>query len=255
MFNLGLSGKVAIVTGAGSGVGEVASMILADEGANVVLADLVGERVERVARKIEDEGGNAFPFEVDISDHKRVQELFQTTHKKYGRVDILAAIAAIGDIGKIEEVTDEKLERVIAVNLKGTFYCVQEAVKIMKKQGAGKIVTVSSDTAKKGGSRPGGAGSHYAASKAGIIALMKTVAIELRGYEDININCICPGPLDTPAHYDMKEEHRREITKEILKGRFGKPEEVANVIVFLVSDLSKFIYGETINVDGGVVRE
>ena len=255
MADLMLNGKVAIVTGAGSGIGEAISIVLANEGVKVILADLVEEKSEKVAEKIKNLGGEAYPIKVDVSDHSMVKGLFDSALKKYRRVDILVTAAGISARGRVEEITDESWEKTIAINLTGTFFCVQEAVKIMKKQGEGKIVTISSDTAKRGGGRSGGAGSSYAASKAGVIALTKTVAIELRDYPDIYLNCICPGPTDTPMHKNMTLEERQKIIKEIPKGRYARPEEIANAVLFLVSELSTFVYAETLNVDGGVIRE
>jgi len=255
MVDLMLSGKVAIVTGAGSGIGKATSVILANEGVKVVLGDLIGENIKKVAEEVRKLGGEAYPIKVDIINHSMVKDLFDLAVKKYGRVDILVNAAGICGNGRIEEITDKSLEKIIAVNLKGAFFCIQEAVKIMKKQGKGKIVAISSDTAKRGAGRPGGAGSRYAASKAGVLALAKTVALELRDYPNIYINCICPGPTDTPIHKNMTIEDRNKIIKEIPKGRFAKPEELANAVLFLVSELSTFVYAETLNVDGGVIRE
>lgn len=140
----------------------------------------------------------------------------------------------------------------LAVNLKGTFLCVQRAVMGMSGSGGGRIVTIASDTGKRGGGRI--ATSHYAASKGGVIAFTRSVARELAG-GSVRINCICPGPTDTPMHAPLSPELREQVARNIPLGRFARPEEIAAAIVFLVSDAASYIYGETLNVDGGVLMD
>ena len=256
MADLKIRGKVAIVTGGASGIGEAISLSLGKEGAKVVVADLNEENAKKTVKKIQSFGGEAYPAKVDVSNRNMVKNLFESIVNKYERVDILVTAAAINEGGKVEDVSQDSWERVISVNLTGTFFCIQEAVRIMKKQGGkGKIVTIASDTAKRGGGRSGGGGSQYASSKGGVLVLTKTIAREMGSYSDFYINCVCPGPTDTPMHKNQTEEQHQAIIKEIPKGRFAKPEEIANAVLFLVSELSTFVYGASLNVDGGLIRE
>ena len=255
MHDLKLGGKIAVVTGGASGIGESVSFALAREGAKIVVADLSEENAGNVVNAIKDSGGEAYAVQVDVSSRASVKKLFEAVVEKYGTVDILVTAAGIAVSVKFEDVTEEDWQKILGVNLIGTFFCIQEAVAIMKQHdGNGKIVTISSDTGKRGG-RGGGGGVPYAASKGGVLALTRTISREMAVYPDFSINCVCPGPTDTPMHKNKTTEHRQTVSKEIPKGRFAKSEEIANGVLFLVSDLSTFVYGETLNVDGGLLRD
>ena len=255
MFDLKISGKIAVVTGGASGIGEAVSLALARSGAKVVIADLSEENAQRVAKSIAAFGGEACAVYTDVSDRESVRSLFKVVADRYERVDILVTAAGIALGAKLEDVTEEIWNKTLGVNLLGTFFCIQDAIALMKKHdGKGKIVTISSDTGKRGG-RGGGGGAHYAASKGAVLALTRSISREMAVYPDFSINCVCPGPTETPLHKNKTQEHRQTVAKEIPKGRFAKPEEVANGVLFLVSELSTFVYGETLNVDGGLLRD
>jgi 3-oxoacyl-[acyl-carrier protein] reductase len=187
----------------------------------------------------------------DITKSSDVKEMVLQVHKKFGRVDILVNNAGIIRRGTIETVTEEDWDRVIEVNLKGTFNCCKAVAGIMKQQAYGKIVNVSSIAGKMGDitSAPG-----YGPSKAGMDALTKTLARQLAQY-GINVNAVSPHAIETEMSTQWSEERRREIIASIPLGRLGKPEDVAEAVLFLVSDEASFITGEILDVNGGALMD
>ena len=168
-----------------------------------------------------------------------------------GRIDILVNNAGVMRPASVEDTTEEEWERIMNVNLKGTFICSKAVMEVMKKQKYGKIVNIASASGKIGGVATG---PHYSASKAGIICFTKTLARELAPY-GINVNCVAPGPIDTPMFQLFSKETRESIIKRIPLGRIGEPRDVAEAVLFLVSDAAKYITGETLDVNGGFLMD
>lgn len=251
-LQLSLDDRVAAVTGAGRGMGRAVARALAEAGARVAALDVDVESVARASEEIRAAGRLTLAIPVDVTSRASVHAAFDRIEESWGIPQILVTCAGIIGTTRLPALTEEEWDRVLAVNLKGTFLCVQRAVEGMSRSGEGRIVTIASDTGKRGGGRI--ATSHYAASKGGVIAFTRSVARELAG-GSIRINCICPGPTDTPMHAPLSPELREQVARGIPLGRFGRPEEIAAAVIFLVSDAASYIYGETLSVDGGVLMD
>jgi 3-oxoacyl-[acyl-carrier protein] reductase len=248
---MNLVNKVAIVTGAGRGIGKAIAIALAREGANIIAIDVDIQTAEKVAKEIKSLDRQALAIQVDVSDSKEVNRMVQSVLKKFKRVDILVNNAAIIKRGSIEDLTEEDWDRVMDVNLKGAFNCMKAVVGTMKKQRYGKIVNISSIAGKIGdlASAP-----CYGASKAGMTCLAKSLARELASY-NINVNVVAPHAIETDMSKEWSEEKRKSIIADIPLGRLGEPEDVAEAVVFLVSDKAKFITGEVLDVNGGCLMD
>ena len=248
---MNLVNKVAIVTGAGRGIGKAIAIALAREGANIIAIDVDIQTAEKVAKEIKSLGRKALAIQVDVSDSKEVNRMVKLVLKKFKRVDILVNNAAIIKRGSIEDLTEEDWDRVMDVNLKGAFNCMKEVVGTMKKQRYGKIVNISSIAGKIGdlASAP-----CYGASKAGMTCLAKSLARELASY-NINVNVVAPHAIETDMSKEWSEEKRKSIIADIPLGRMGEPEDIAEAVVFLVSDKAKFITGEVLDVNGGCLMD
>ena len=246
-----LRDRVAIITGAGRGIGRAISLTLAREGAKVCLVDIDTERLEAVQAEISGSGREALTLLCDITKMSQVTEMMGWIKETLGRVDILVNNAGIIRRGTIETVTEEDWDRVIEVNLKGTFNCCRAVVDMMKQQGYGKIVNVSSIAGKLGDitSAPG-----YGPSKAGVDALTKTLARQLAQY-GVNVNGVAPHAIETEMSAQWSEERRKEIIASIPLHRLGKPEDVAEAVLFLASDEASFITGEILDVNGGALMD
>ena len=248
---MNLVNKVAIVTGAGRGIGKAIAIALAREGANIIAIDVDIQTAEKVAKEIKSLDRQALAIQVDVSDSKEVNRMVQSVLKKFKRVDILVNNAAIIRRGSIEDLTEEDWNRVMDVNLKGAFNCAKAVVGTMKKQRYGKIVNISSIAGKIGdlASAP-----CYGASKAGMTCLAKSLARELASY-NINVNVVAPHAIETDMSKEWSEEKRKNIITNIPLGRMGKPEDIAEAVAFLVSDKAKFITGEVLDVNGGYLMD
>ena len=248
---MNLVNKVAIVTGAGRGIGKAIAIALAREGANIIAIDVDIQTAEEVAKEIKSLDRQALAIRVDVSYSKEVNRMVQSVLKKFKRVDILVNNAAIIKRGSIEDLTEEDWDRVMDVNLKGAFNCAKAVVGTMKKQRYGKIVNISSIAGKIGdlASAP-----CYGASKAGMTCLAKSLARELASY-GINANVVAPHAIETDMSKEWSEEKRKSIIADIPLGRLGEPEDVAEAVVFLVSDKAKFITGEVLDVNGGCLMD
>jgi len=246
-----LKDRVAIVTGAARGIGKAIALTLLREGGKLAIIDSDRERLEILKKEFEKENKEVIVIPCDITKSSDVKEMVVQVHKKFGRIDILVNNAGIIRRGTIETVTEEDWDRVIEVNLKGTFNCCKAVVEIMKQQGYGKIVNISSIAGKVGDitSAPG-----YGSSKAGIDALTKTLARQLAQY-GINVNAVSPHAIETEMSAQWSEERRKEIIASIPLGRLGKPEDVAEAVLFLVSDEASFITGEILDVNGGALMD
>ncbi|MFC1905046.1 SDR family NAD(P)-dependent oxidoreductase [Chloroflexota bacterium] len=247
-----LSSKVAIVTGSGHGIGREIATVFAREGASVFVNDIDAEAISRVVDEIKDEGGTAYPIKANVADKTEVQKLCETVTEKCGGIHILVNNAMIRRNASLLEVSEEDWDVVLSVGLKGVFFCIQAAAKYMIPQHYGKIINISS-LAALGACGPNH--SIYAAVKAGVIALTKVAALTL-GPQDINVNCIAPGVIDTPQHYARRgkegaEKFFEEKKRAIVLGRVGTPEDIANLALFLASDDANYITGQVIACEGG----
>ncbi len=249
-----LQGKVAIVTGGSRGIGSAVAKTLAREGAKVVVNYVrAAAEASRVVEEIRKTGGSAVPVMADVSERDQAQRLVDETVKKFGRVDILVNNAGIRSEGTVLDTTEEDWDRTMNVNLKGPFNCMQTAGRVMAKQRYGKIVNVSSISGL--GGAPGGELA-YCASKAGLINMTMVASLDLGQY-GINVNCVAPGwtLTDMVLQAAGSQKRLREINKVkagmASMGRVGEPQDIANVVLFLVSDESSFITGQVIVADGG----
>jgi sorbitol-6-phosphate 2-dehydrogenase len=256
---MSLTNKVAIVTGAGQGLGEAIAIRLAQEGCKVTIADINLPSVEIVAQRIKEIKGNSLPLEVDVTKSNQVKSMVEKTVKKFGHLDIVVSNAGILKSYELTDFPEKDWRRVIEVNLVGYFLLAKEAAKIMKKQKSGVIIQINSKSGKKGSYW----NSAYAASKFAGIGLTQSIALDLAPY-DIRVNAVCPGNLlDSPLWVNSlyqqyakkwgisKEEVRKKYENGVPLGRGCQYEDVANVLVFLASDEASYMTGQAINVTGG----
>jgi len=246
-----LKDRVAIVTGGARGIGKAIALTFVREGAKVAIVDVDKEGLNILKNEIMENRREVITLSCDITHSAEVREMVSQVQKAFGRINILVNNAGIIRRGTIETVTEEDWDRVIEVNLKGTFNCCKAVVDIMKQQGYGKIVNVSSIAGKMGDitSAPG-----YGPSKAGVDALTKTLARQLAPY-GINVNAVSPHAIETEMSAQWSEERRKEIIASIPLGRLGKPEDVAEAVLFLASDAASFITGEILDINGGALMD
>jgi len=249
MRNGRLRGKVAIVTGGAKGIGKATGHKMIEEGANVVLFDILEEELNETVRLLSQEGGQVLAIKVDITQEDQVQNAVGTAVKKFGTVDILVNNAGIVCPAPLEEVKERDWDDVVAVNLKGSFFCTNAVVPIMKKNRFGKIINIGSRAS---------LGKHdrtvYSATKAGLIGMTRTWALELAPF-NINVNYIGPGLIGTELFRKVNpsdSEKTRRLVNAIPLQRIGEPADMANVISFFASDEASFITGQTLFVCGGL---
>ncbi len=244
-----LQDKVAVVTGAGRGLGRGIALKLAKEGAKVVAADM--GPVDETIAEIEKNGGTAKGFKVNVAVQKEMQELVKFAVDTFGTLDIMVNNAGINRDGMLHKMPVENWNMVIDVDLTGTFYGTQEAIKFMRQKGYGRVINISS------GSWLGNIGqANYAAAKAGVVGLTKTAARE-NARKGITCNAICPGFIETDMTLKLKEINDgaawESMMQRIPAGYAGKPEDVGNMVAFLASDEASYITSEVINVGGGMI--
>lgn len=246
-------GQVTVVTGAARGMGAETARAFADLGATVLLADRDYAGISDVAEKIQADGGQARPVAVDVADDNAVSDLYATIDADFGRVDNVITCAAVITARSALEHDRQHWQRVLDINLLGTFSVLQEGVRRMAAQGSGHVVAVASDAGKRGG---GGliADAAYAASKAGVLSVVRSLAREFSG-QGVRINGLVPGPTDTSMHAGLTGELRQRIGAGLPMGRMGRPEEMAAAILYLCSPAASFVYGTGFNVDGGALFE
>lgn len=241
-----LKDKVAVITGAASGIGKATAVLFAKEGAKVVIADVDFNNGKEVENLISKNKGDATFISTDVTDSKQVKRLFERTIKKYGKLDILFNNAGIYLLSTVDKMEEKDWDAVIDVNLKGPFLCSKFAIPLLKKNGGVILNTASTLGLVVEAETPA-----YCASKAALIHLSKAMAIAY-AKDNIRINTICPGPIDTPL---LRKSYSSEELEEYKKGtamnRIGKPEEVARVALFLASDEASYVTGGVYTVDGG----
>ncbi len=248
-----LDRKVAIITGAAAGIGEASARLFAQEGARLVLVDLDGERLAELVRDLERDSVVVLDIAGDVSDSAVCREVIARTVSQFGRIDVLFNNAGIVLSGSLIECTEEEWQRTIDINLKSMYLMSRTAVPAMQRQGSGCIINMSSIAGTNGVANRGA----YSVSKAGVIGLTKSLAIDLIN-DGIRVNCICPATVDTPslrqriaASPDPEAALRAFIARQPM-GRMAKPEEIASLALYLASEDSRFMTGQAIVMDGGM---
>ena len=245
-----LKGKVTLITGASRGIGKATAMLFARAGSDLVINYFKNKKdAEKVALMAEQKGVKAEIFKADVSSKSQCEKMVDFTLKTFGRIDILINNAGIWKYAPIDRMTPAQLKETLTINLESIFYLTTKVVPIMKKQGGGNIINISSTAGQRGEAYH----SHYAATKGAIISLTKSLSTELAPH-NIRVNCVAPGWVDTDmSHRSLIGKDGKWILDQIPLGRAAKPEEIAGAILFLASDLSTFITGEIVNVNGGAV--
>lgn len=244
-----LSGKVAIVTGGGRGIGGAIALALARAGADVIPTSRTLSEVQKVVEEIKEMGRVSLAITVDVKDQGQIQGLMDKITKKLGKIDILVNAAGISPIFKrAEETREEEWDEIIAVNVKGTFLCCQEAYKRMRDQGGGSIINIASAIGEVGFPRL----APYCVSKAGVIELTKVLALEWAD-SNIRVNAIAPGWVKTDMTKGVREHEgiSKTLLANIPLNRFAEPDEIASAAVYLASEAASYITGAVITVDGG----
>jgi len=243
-----LENKVAIITGAGSGIGRATALLFAQEGARVVVADINEKIGNEVVDEIEKNGGEGLFVRLDTTNRDLTKKMASVTLDRYSRIDILINNAGIIQDALLVKMTEEQWDRVINVNLKGVFNCIQAVVEPMINQGSGVIVNASSIVGIFGNVGQ----ANYAASKAGLIGMTKTLAKEL-GKKGIRVNAVAPGFITTPMTFAMPEKILAMMKEKTPLRMLGEPQDVAYAYLYLASDDAKFVNGAVLSVDGGLV--
>ena len=243
-----LKDKVALVTGGGQGIGRVIGDNLAKSGAHVVLGDINLENAEKSAKAILANGGSASATLLNVADPENVKEVFDSIVKEFKPLDILVNNAGITKDGLFVRMKEDDWDQVLAVNLKGSFLCGQQAAKQMMKQRQGAIVNIASIVGIMGNAGQ----ANYSASKAGLIGLTKTMARELAP-RNITVNAVAPGFIDTEMTRVLDEKIKDKLIEQIPLSRLGLPDDIAHSVAFLVSDRSSYITGQVMNVNGGML--
>lgn len=241
--------KVALVTGAGSGIGQAIALRFAKEGAFIIANDIDDESAGDTVKKLKAFGGQGLPFQGDVSNRDQVYSMIEECIRRFQKIDILVNNAGIGGSSiLVKDLPAEMWDRVMAVNLKGAFYCCQAVIPMMIENGCGKIVNIASLAARRM-SKLGGA--DYTAAKYGLVGFSHHLAFELAAYR-INVNVVCPGATLTPlVESKTTEEFRAEIAEQVPFGRWITPDDLAEAVLFLVSDRAAMITGAVLDVDGG----
>ena len=249
-INMELKDKIAIITGAAGGIGRAVAESFAREGATLVVVDLNKKSLEDLAENLGPKV-TVLTCAIDVSDEQQVKNTVETTIKKFGKIDILVNGAAICRMIPVIDIKVEEWDRTMAVNLRSVFLFCKEVFLYMKEKQSGKIINLASAAGKLGGVA---AGAHYSASKAGVICFTKTMAQYAAPYK-INVNAVCPGPIKTGLTDEWGEVMNKSFAEKIPFKEYGQPEDVAEAILFLASRRSRYITGEILDVNGGLVMD
>jgi len=243
-----LEGKVSLVTGAGSGIGRGIALVFASEGSTVIAVDRMGESAEETAKMIKEKGGKVSVQKGDVSLARDVEKIIRQAIQSYGQVNVLVNVAggALGVNSPVGNTTEAEWDRVIANNVKSTFLMSKNMLPFMIKNGGGVIINIGSIF----GLFPAPGMAAYSAAKAAVINLTRQMALDY-GHHNIRVNCLCPGPIRTPALEPHLKTHGEEMRAATLVGRLGKPEDVAYGALYLASDESSFVTGTALIIDGG----
>ena len=239
--------KIAIVTGGAQGIGEGVALRLAEEGAGIALLDLKLDLANEVAGRLKGKGTDAVALQADISNKAEVQAAVGEVVSHFGRIDILVNNAGYHRMAKVTEIEEETWDRILGINLKGYFLMIQAVVPHMQSQNYGKILNIASIAAYGGIANQ----AHYNSSKGGIISLTRTMALELVPF-GINVNAVSPGTVETAGNKRFLERYRELVEKQIPVGRLAQPQDIANAVLFLVSDEAEYITGQCLSVCGGL---
>src|SRR4030088_2411419 len=245
MFSL--KEKVALVTGASQGIGRDTALALSEAGDKVAVAARNEEKLARLVNDIVAAGGEAFAVKMDVAEAEQVKAGFKQVVEKFGRLDILVNNAAITRDGLVLRMKSDDWDAVIRTNLTGAHLCIQQALGMMMRARAGRIINIASIVAQMGNAGQ----ANYVAAKAGLIGLTKAIAIEIAS-RNISVNAVAPGFIDTPMTNVLPDKLKEEMKTRIPLGRMGTPREVAAAIVFLASDEAAYITGHLLNVNGGM---
>jgi 3-oxoacyl-[acyl-carrier protein] reductase len=245
---MGLSGKTAVVTGSARGIGKTIALELAAAGATLVISDVMVEEGQQVVKELKTRGSEATWVKSDVSVCAEADRLIQSTLDHFGQIDILVNNAGITRDNLLMRMSEDEWDLVLAVNLKGAFNCIRAATRTFMKQRSGRIINIASVVGQMGNAGQ----ANYAASKAGIIGLTKSVAKELAS-RNICVNAVAPGFIQTAMTDKLPEKARESLLGVIPLGRLGQPADVARVVRFLAEDDSSYLTGQVINVDGGMV--
>jgi 3-oxoacyl-[acyl-carrier protein] reductase len=250
-FKVDMSNQVALVTGAGRGIGRAVAIALADAGARVCVNDINPDAARATAGHIQSRGGQAFEYTADVSKKMQVGPMIEAVRDRWDRLDILVNNAGVEPKASVLELDEWDWERTLDVNLKGTFICTQLAGRVMRDQGVGVIVNIASIAGYKS---PLPKASAYCASKAGVVGFTRECAREFAAY-NIRVNAVCPGVIVTPMTEKSRSDPHivRKWLEDIPQKRLGEPEEVASVVLFLCSDAASYLTGVALMVDGGKV--
>ena len=239
--------KVALITGAGRGIGEVIALTLAKEGVDIIVNDIDSAAAEKTAKTVQTMGRKGISNSANIAIRSEVDAMCEGIRQNFGKLDILVNNAGITRDALLLKMTDEQWVSVMDVNLKGVFYCIQASLSLMKDQGGGRIINMTSASAQMGNIGQ----VNYAASKAGIIGMTKTLAKELARYQ-ITVNAVSPGFIDTPMTEKIPDKVRDQLLGTIPLRRAGRPEDVANLVKFLSASDFDYITGQVIACNGGM---
>jgi 3-oxoacyl-[acyl-carrier protein] reductase len=246
-----LRGRAVLITGGGGGIGRACALLFAAEGANLAISDLRLEAAQAVAAEVEPAGVRALPLRTDVTDPADVARTFDQAAAALGGVDVLVNGAGIFQSKPIDDMSADEWDRVLDVNLKGTFLCSQAALRHMKPRGHGAIVSIASLAGQVGGLH---AGANYASSKAGVSALTKSLA-KNAGPSGVRVNCVNPGPIETAMTEDWPPDILAGLAASTPLGRLGRADEVARLIVFLASDAASFVHGAHVDINGGLYMD
>ncbi len=248
---MSLTNKVSIVTGGAQGLGKAIALELARKGSHLVVGDVNLEAAQRVTEEVHALGRRSLALRVDVSNARDVNEMADRVVKEFGRIDILVNNAGICQVISIEEMTEEDWDRVMNVNLKGVFLSSRAVMGVMKKQRSGRIVNMGSIAGKVGGIATG---ANYSVSKAGVICFTKALARELAPY-GVTVNAVAPGVIETDMTRGITQGDFTDYLKAIPLGTIGSAEDVSHAVAFLVSDEARYITGEILDVNGGMLMD